>query len=213
MRRIFLTLIILIFLSGLTLAQDPGDPSPEFLYRDDHHLFLVEGYTGETTEIPFESNKRDKIEWSPTGQFLLVQTYEEDTYSRYCINLYAFEEQAWVYDEPISCGVSGTLFSKDGNLLVFSTADEKDAHLFMHNLTTQSTEQLYETIAQSKISPHGISSLAWSPSERFLLFESYTQIMGGTNNTLIVMGKETHDYFTQRTQLILCVLLSKLVRG
>lgn len=195
MRRIFLTLIILVLLYGLSLAQDPGDPSPEFLYRDDHHLFLVQGYTGETAKIPFESNKRDKIEWSPDGQFLLVQTYEENTYSRYCINLYDFEEQEWVYNEPISCGVSGTLFYKDGNRLVFSTADEKDAWLYIHNLSTQSTVQLYETKSDSELMPHGVGSLAWSPSKRFLLFESYTQIMGGTLNTLIVRNMETGDYF------------------
>lgn len=77
-------------------------PAPEFLLRQDNQLLLINGYTGDTTPVPLELEDRDKVEWSPDGTYLLVETPDGDTH-RECINLYDVSKNSWIQSDTISC--------------------------------------------------------------------------------------------------------------
>lgn len=107
-----LTLIVLcLFPTTPVQAQDESSqPAPQFLYRDDTRLILVDGYTGETTELPFEVTNYDRFVWSPDGLYLMTRLHNEENRA-YCLNLYDVDALEWLYDEPISCSAGEAVFT------------------------------------------------------------------------------------------------------
>lgn len=191
-RLIVLNCLFLLFLILPVAAQDE-QPAPQFLYRNENHLILVNGYTGEATELPFDVTERDRFTWSPDGKYLLSQLRDGETY-RYCLNLYDVDKQDWLYPEPISCSVEEAIFSVDGTTIVYSTNDETNGVLWLYNLEAETSQELYRTTDGDNLYPSGITGFRWSPTSRFLTFISYTAIMGGTLNGLVVMNVETQTY-------------------
>jgi dipeptidyl aminopeptidase/acylaminoacyl peptidase len=192
--RTFLFLLISLFLSSiLVIAEDDDEPpAPELLYRDGDSLILVNGYTGETTEILSDLAERDTFTWSPDGRYLLAFLQDGDSY-QYCINLYEVDLREWLYPEAISCGVNEAEFSSDGTTIIFSSSDETTAILWRFLLEDESKQELYRT-SDDRPNSVGISSITWSPTEKYLTFEPFYWIMGGTLNFFVVMDAETFTY-------------------
>lgn len=186
--------LLLVFLP--ITAQDELYP-PQFLYRDENHLILVNGYTGETTELQIELTDRDYFEWSPDGRYLLALLHEGEDFG-HCLNLYDVDLEVWVYDEPIECNadVRNVVFSRDATHIAYSTNDGINGALWMYSLADETSEELYRTTDGREIDPDGISHIEWSPTEAYLTFVKYHSVSGGTFNTLVVMNSESHDYFT-----------------
>jgi WD40 repeat protein len=189
-----LRLIMVICLSSLFLllpvtAQD-GPPAPQFLYRNENRLILLNGYTGEMTELPIEVTDRDRFTWSPDGKYLLLRRRDAETWHE-CINLYDVDALEWVYAEPIACEVQDVVFSVDSTQLVYSTSDDINAILWLYNLNDKTQQEIYRTFDGDELRPSGISGIEWSPTAKYLTFEDYSWIMGGTLNSFIVMNSET----------------------
>ena len=86
MKKLFLLIGFVLFGVSIVLAQDDV-PAPQFLYRNGNHLVLLDGYTGEASELPFEVVEQDRFEWSPDGRYILaLQNRDSATYT-YCLNL------------------------------------------------------------------------------------------------------------------------------
>jgi dipeptidyl aminopeptidase/acylaminoacyl peptidase len=181
----------LLFMPALTTAQEDA---PQFLYRDENHLVLLNAYTGEAITLPFEVTERDHFTWSPDGQYLLVQLQDLEHYG-FCLNLYDVDTLAWVYVEPISCAVQGALFSQDNTHIVYAVNNETNGILWLYSLADGQREELYRTTEGDDLNSAGISEIWWSPHETYLTFVRYEWIMGGTLNTLVVMDFATQDFF------------------
>lgn len=193
--KIILIGVCLVFATLLTAAQDEP-PAPQYLYRDGNHLILVNGYTGEMTQLPIEVGELDRFRWSSDGRYLLAFIREEGRFG-FCFNLYDVDILAWVYDEPISCGVQTTLFTMDMTQLYFGTSNEDStASLWQFDLANETREELYRTFEGTFTFPDGMSSLEFSPMGTYLTFIHYHQISGGTLNRLVVMNVESRDFFT-----------------
>lgn len=195
----FYYLWALLFLSTWTVITVPTTakvlsqedvPAPQFLYRDDDRLILLDGYTGEPTPLAIEVSPGDRFGWSPDGQFLIswLQDFETETP---CLNLYKVDEQAWLSDDPIACPVERIRFFDDGQQLFYVTPDEYNATLWRYNLTEGSKQELYRTTGGDSPNDTGISSLIMSPTGAYLTFEVYDWIMGGTRNSLVIMNMST----------------------
>ncbi len=190
---LFVTLIMLILTQLITNAQDEP-PAPQFLYRNDNHLVLLNGYTGTTSTLPIEVNEKDYFIWSPDGQYLMARLYQGKN-NDYCLNLYDVDKQKWVDDKPISCNAIYYVFTKDGSQLYYLTNDKTGGRLWKYNIPDKVSLDIYETTKGEDYSD-GISELNWSPTETYLTFEDYHAIMGGTLNSLIIMNVETEKYST-----------------
>ncbi len=183
--------LIAVCLWLMTISVSAQDaPAPEFLYRDANRLVLLDGYTGEKTELPLEVTKHDQIEWSPDGRYLVIRLDEDpsDTNFNFCLNLYDVDRREWFSSEPISCAVQGVAFFSDSQRLVYTTTDQINATLWLYSLESGSSQELYQTTDGNELMPSGISDLKFSPTERYLTFVDYTAIMGGTLNTLGLMS-------------------------
>ncbi|MBZ0304422.1 MAG: hypothetical protein K8J31_32095 [Anaerolineae bacterium] len=172
-------------------AQD--EPPPQFLYRDENRLVLVNGYTGETAELPIEVADQDHFDWSPDGQYLLARLQEETTDS-YCLNLYDVDAQEWVYGEPISCGVPEAIFSPESTHIVYETNDGTNLMVRLYSIENETSQELYRTIQEIEQMSKGIEQFTWSPTGAYLTFIDYTWIMGGTLNALVVLNVENGNY-------------------
>src|SRR5688500_2436378 len=107
---LLLFLVVLLFVvSGLAYAQDEEAPPPEFLYRDENNLILVNGYTGERVELLNNLSEQDRFIWSLDGQYLLALQQDGNSY-RYCLNVFEVDTRQWQYSEAIACGVESALF-------------------------------------------------------------------------------------------------------
>ncbi len=194
--RYRLTLLLiglcLLFLPVFVAAQDEP-PAPTFLYREENRLLLLDGYTGETTELPFEVAAQDRFEWSPDGKYLLARFRNDEDYS-YCLNLYEIGIQKWISDEGISCDAQGAKFSSDGTQLIYSTIDGDNAVLWQYSPEDEQSHEIYRTTEGSELRPNGIDDFQWSPTETYFTFIHYYQIMGGTLNNLVVMNMETMSH-------------------
>jgi hypothetical protein len=188
-------LISLFLLPAALITGQENPPAPQFLYRNENHLALINGYTGETTELPFEVTDRDRFAWSPDGQYLLARLQEADKYT-YCLNLYNVDAQEWVYNESLACAVGDVSFSSDGAQLLYVTIAENNSILWLRDLETELTQELYRTTGGSPNFEAGISDFDWSPTGKYLTFEDYRWIMGGTLNGFIVMNMENQTYIT-----------------
>jgi hypothetical protein len=93
----FLVGIVSLLMLLPATAQDELHP-PQFLYRDENRLILLNGYTGEATELSMEVADRDRFEWSPDGRYLLARLLNDED-SRYCLNLYDVDLDVWVYNQ------------------------------------------------------------------------------------------------------------------
>lgn len=191
--RIVLPIILCLLTATLVTAQE--QPAPQFLYRDGDHLVLVNGYTGETTQLPFLVKKQDRFSWSPDGKYILARLSENDTFT-YCLNLYDVDKQEWLYQKPISCAVGSDIFSDDGTQIYYSAQDGDNGVVWLYTLKDEKRRELYRTTDGNNISPSGISGFKWSPTRTYLTFEDYHQIMGGTLNGLVVMNAKTEHYMT-----------------
>jgi Tol biopolymer transport system component len=198
--RLSITLLVsfcLLFITMPAAAQDANPPAPQFLYRDENHLVLLDGYTGEATQLPFEVTKSDQFSWSPDGKYLLSRLHDGEN-NGYCLNLYDVDAQKWLYAKPISCAVGEAIFSSDGSQIIYvsEASDENNAVLWSYSLADKKGQELYRSTEGNNISPDSISSLRWSPTETYLTFEPYHQILGGTINFFEVMNSKSHEHFT-----------------
>lgn len=178
-----------------TSAQQDGAPAPQLLYRSENRLVLLDGYTGETTELPLEISDQDVFTWSPDGQYLLTQLRDAET-SLFCINLFDVDMMTWIYEESISCSAFyGTVFSGDGIQIIYASDDGDNGSLWLFDLETETSQELYRTTEGYELNPEGISEIRWSPTESYLTFVASRWIMGGTLNWFVVMDMESKDYF------------------
>ena len=175
----------------LTTAQQDEPPAPQFLYRDGNRLILVDGYTGDTTELPIEIAERDRFSWSPDGRYLVADLDEGG-----CLNLYDVDALAWAYDEPIACSVENTVFFADGMHIVYSTSDEINGVLWLYSLADETSKELYRTTEGNETYSSNISNIQWSPTETYLTFIDYHVIAGGSVNTFVVMNAQSQDSIT-----------------
>ncbi len=193
----WLVLSLMVFgllLTGvLAIAQD-DPPAPQFLVRSDNRLLLVDGYTGEATELPFVVREFDQFEWSPDGRYVLARLHEGEAGK--CLNLFDINAWDWLYEEPISCAVGTVTFSPDDTQVLYTSIDGDNEVLWLHSLVDQSNQELHRTTDGEPNREAGLWSFQWSPTEDYLTFVSYKWIMGGTLNTFVVMNAETGDYVT-----------------
>ncbi|MCA9906422.1 MAG: hypothetical protein KC547_21350, partial [Anaerolineae bacterium] len=183
-----------ILLTTVFVRAQDALPAPQFLFRRDDRLILLDGYTGETSELPFTVTALDRFTWSPDGRYLLAQLYEDRGVS--CLNLYDVDTFTWVYEQPVSCDAVESIFYPDGTHLVYSTSDGINATLWLFDLADATSQQLYITPTGSELHRSGIDQLTWSPTESYLTFIDYNKIGGGTDNSLIVMNATHHTYIT-----------------
>ncbi|HEX2907558.1 MAG TPA: hypothetical protein VHO69_11890 [Phototrophicaceae bacterium] len=185
-------LILCLLLSLPAAAQD--EPAPQFLYRDENHLVLLNGYTGAATELPIEVTEQDHFAWSPDGRYLLARIH--DANDSPCLNLYDVDKLAWVYEEPISCDVWEAVFSSDSTRIAYAANGDTNGALWLYNIADESHQELYRTTNGNEANPSGIQTMRWSPTKTYLTFESFHWIMGGTINFLEVLNIETGHYFS-----------------
>jgi Tol biopolymer transport system component len=195
--RVISLIAVSLWLLTISVSAQ-NDPAPEFLYRDGNRLVLLNGYTGEKTELPLEVTRYDQIEWSPDGRYLVTRLDEDpsDTNFIFCLNLYDVDRREWFSSEPISCAVQGVAFFSDSKRLLYTTTDQINATLWLYSLESGSRQELYRTTDGNELMPSGISDLRLSPKERYLSFVDYTEIMGGTINEFVVMNTAEQDYVT-----------------
>ncbi len=191
-----LLLIGLYVLLSATFALAQDAPAPQFLYRDENHLVLLNGYTGEATELPLVVTDQDRFAWSPDGQYLLARLQDSEHDGYFCLNLYDVDGQKWLYNQPISCSVGEAIFSGDGTRIYYVTTDETSATLWRYNMDNKTTRELYYADGGDTIHEVGISDIRWSPTKTYLTFVSYRWIMGGTLNTFVVVNAETEHHTT-----------------
>jgi Tol biopolymer transport system component len=164
------------------------------LYRDENHLVLLDGYSGDATQLSFEVTKSDQFSWSPDGKYLLSRLHEgDDNTLTYCLNLYDVDAQKWAYPKPISCTVNEALFNADGSEIVYTTDTGTNGLLWRYTLADKKSQKLYQTTEGDNFSPMGISGVQWSPTETYLTFIHYRQILGGTLNFFVVLNIESQD--------------------
>ncbi len=187
--------ILLILLSSfLHVVVTQGEPSaPQFLLRQGNDLILIDGYTGETINIPVDLSEQDRIEWSPDGTYLIIETYTEDTFHP-CINLYDVDMSEWLSSEPIACAVKNALLYENDTQLVYITTDYANDALWHFDLNSGLTEKLYETTTGDEIYNDGISNLEWSPYGNYLILRLFESSMSGGHSSLLVMNIDTYDY-------------------
>lgn len=186
-------LFLITFIWLPTISAQEEDPAPQFLYRDEDHLVLVNGYTAETTELPFEVTNRDRFAWSPNGQYLLTRLFDNEDNS-YCLNLYIINTQAWLYDEPISCSVQDAIFSPDGSQVVYDSNDGANGLAWLYSIEQETSEELYRTTWGAENLSAGVYGFLWSPTHKYLTFIQYSWIMGGTLNNFIIFNIESGNY-------------------
>jgi WD40 repeat protein len=191
LQRFALFCLIPLLIALPVSAQD--EPAPEFLYRDENRLVLVNGYTGETTELPIEVANRDRFAWSPNGQYLLTRLYDNEGNS-YCLNLYNVDTQAWLYDEPISCAVQDAIFSPDGTQLVYEFNDGANGVAWLYGIEAETSQELYRTTWGTENLSAGVYGFLWSPIHKYLTFIQYSWIMGGTLNNFFIFNIESGNY-------------------
>ncbi|MCB9457679.1 MAG: hypothetical protein H6671_16975 [Anaerolineaceae bacterium] len=195
---IFLISLCPLLMSRPAYTQDEA-PAPQFLFRDGNHLVLVNGYTGETSQLPFAVSDNDYFSWSLDGRYLLARFHEVDgpAYQTYCLNLYDVDALAWLYDEPLACAVEGVALSPNNTRLVYATTDGLNGTLWLYNLADEMTQELYRTTdGVEPLYPSGVSNMQWSPAETYLTFVDYDQILGGSINTFVVMNVQDRAYIT-----------------
>ncbi len=190
-------LIGLYVLLSATFALAQDVPAPQFLYRDENHLVLLNGYTGEATELPLVVTDGDYFTWSPDGRYLLALLDEPKTPGMdYCLNLYDVDVQKWLYDKPISCAVSDVIFSRDNKQLFYASEIDSNGVLWIYNLNDKKSRELYQTEGGDDFYRAGIGNLQWSPSMTYLTFGSSIEIMGGSLNSLVIMNVENEHFIS-----------------
>jgi|GEM_PF-1504124 len=193
---IALSIILYPLLIGqTTTAQYDGEPAPQLLYRAENRLVLLDGYTGEATELPLEITERDRFSWSPDGRYLLAKIAQEE-FGQFCLNLYEVDVEAWLYEDPISCGVQTAIFSNDSDRIIFVKDDENTESIMMFRVEAKVSEELYVNSSEDSEDRSDISRLIWSPTGSYLTFVSYHIIMGGSLNYFVVLNVETQERFT-----------------
>lgn len=146
--RTSFTILVILLLSAPITAQEE-QPAPQFLYRDDNRLILLDGYTGETTELTIEVSDGDRFEWSPDWRYLLTFLYKGG-YSRFCMNLYDVDAQMWLHEKPISCGVTEAIFSDQGIDLIYVSDDEYNAVLWQYTIGGETKRDFIELKVELK---------------------------------------------------------------
>lgn len=192
---IFLISLCPLLMSRPAYTQDEA-PAPQFLFRDGNHLVLVNGYTGETSQLPFAVSDNDYFSWSPDGKYLQVLSREDSADYTFCLNLYDVDALAWLYDEPLACAVKWAIFSLDSTRLVYITTDGLNGALWLYNLADETTQEIYQAESRNKINRAGIGGMQWSPAETYLTFEVQDWVMGGSLNRLVVMNVADRTSFT-----------------
>ena len=161
-RHIFI--IIGLFIGFLVMpmysfAQETP-PAPQFLYRSDNHLILLDGYTGKSTILPIKITNGDHFTWSPDGKYLLAQLNDGKNI-RFCLNLYEIDNQQWIQDKPISCDVQDFIFTSEGSQIYYSSNGETKGVLWRYNIPDKTNQELYQTDTTANYSD-GIHELKWS---------------------------------------------------
>lgn len=194
MRLLPIALLIglVLLLTMPALAQD-DIPAPQFLYRGENQLLLVDGFADEIYELPIEVSERDGFEWSPDGRFLLASLYEDEILT-YCLNLFDVDAQTWLYEEPIACNAFNPMFTADSEQFIYITEDGHNEVLWSHSLADRTNSELYRTTDGHDIYETGISELDWSPTKKYLTFIDFRWIMGGTLNTLVIMDAKSRNF-------------------
>lgn len=188
--------VVFFFLSMLPATAQDEAPPPQFLYRDENRLILVNGETGDWRQLPhIEATDWDHYEWSPNGEYLLALLGNSENYLK-CINLYDVDTQVWLYDEPIACNVEDAALSNDDTQLAYATSDRENGKLWLHTFNDSQTEELYRTSGGSRNYRTGINSIAWSPEDSYLTSVSYEMRAGGPENTLAIMHLRQGSHYT-----------------
>lgn len=191
--RRLLTLVLVVFciflMTALTSAQDKP-PAPQFLYRSGDHLVLLNGYTGESSQLPITISDQDHFDWSPDGKYLVTRLHTSD-YSIYCLDLYDVDKRVWVLDKPISCAAGEAIFSGDNSRIYYSTNEQNNGAVWVYRLQDKTSRQLYQTTEGNDLRPAGVDGLYWSPTKAYLTFVEYNWIMGGTLNSFEIMNAAT----------------------
>jgi hypothetical protein len=195
MYRLFPVLLILL-LSTLITAQEE-QPAPQFLYRDDNRLILLDGYTGETTELSIEVGEDDIFYWLPNGKYL-VALFAEGNKFQYCLNLYNVDNLTWLHDKPVACEINSVRFSADSKQIVYVAPENYNETLWRYNIEDEVKEILYRTTDGNKTNPMSIVNVVWSPTQKYLTFTPYADSSSeeGADYSFVVMDFDTQDYFT-----------------
>jgi WD40 repeat protein len=188
----FLGILLVLMLTPLWIMAQDQPPAPQFLYINENHLILLNGYTGQTTILPINITAGDHFTWSPNGKYIVANLASENT-SYFCLNLYDVDQQKWIQDKPISCEVHDFIFTNDGSALYYAFDNETNGILQKYSVKDKTSRELYRTDNGTGAS-NGVSELKWSTTETYLTFEDYHWIMGGTLNTFIIMNVETEKY-------------------
>lgn len=157
---------------------------------------MLNGYTGEETELAIDASDQDFFQWSPDGQYLLTLLHDSKNPPYYCLNLYDVDMQLWLYKKPLSCNVLSATYAFDSTKIIYTSSHENNMVLELHNIEDETNRELYRTIEGNETSPEGISGIQWSSTGKYLTLVHSRQILGGTLNSFIVMNIETQDYFT-----------------
>ncbi|QPC84233.1 hypothetical protein G4Y79_07630 [Phototrophicus methaneseepsis] len=194
----FITLLLLfLFMINPAYAQlyDADDPAPQFLYRDDDQLIMVNGYTGETSTLDIDITDQDFFSWTPDGTYLF-SAHHQGNNNVSCINFYDVDTETWLYDEPVSCDVDvrEIEYAADGATLAYSTVDDSGGSLWLHDLENGTDKELYRAEGEG-LNDAGISTIQWSPTGAYLTFIHHNWIMGGTLNNFVVLKMDSGDHF------------------
>ncbi len=197
-RRLFPLLIVLLITPFTLTAQEDAHP-PQFLYRDGDQLVLislVEGGTSATSALPnITAQRGDRFVWSPNGDYLAGILLVTESFTG-CLNLYSMGELDWVYTEPIACGVEEFIFTPDASQLIYSVRHETSGEWRIFTLSTRHDEALYATEpTESQTTSTYVCCANWSPSGKYFYFEDRFQIMGGSNNYLVMMDFTTRETY------------------
>ncbi|MBL8166092.1 MAG: hypothetical protein JNJ61_29185 [Anaerolineae bacterium] len=191
---VLLTVVVLLLSTALTTAQNTP-PAPQFLYRNENRLILVNGNTGETVELSIEVATQDRFTWSPDGRYLLAQISEGEN-GGYCLNLYDVDAESWLYSETIACSIEDVLFSSDTVHIAYTTSDRINETLWLFSLVDKTSQKLFQTTGGTATYPDEIIKLSWSPANQYLSFISATQILSGPHTVLNVINIESLNYTT-----------------
>lgn len=192
-------LLIVLLITPFTLtAQEDAHP-PQFLYRDGDQLVLVslvESGTSATSALPnITAQRDDRFVWSPNGDYLAGILVTESFTG--CLKLYSMADLNWVYDEPIACDVEEITFTLDSTQIIYSVRHETRGEWRIFTLSTGNDELLYATEpTEGPTTSTFVCCTEWSPSGKYFYFEVRYQIMGGSNNYLVMMDFATRETYS-----------------
>ena len=179
-------------------TETPENNSPQFLYRNGQNLILVNAETDDAQTLPgIVAGEKDHFEWSPDGQFVVIQTVANHELNPYCLNIYSMVERKMIYDKPLACEIEDAAISHNSAQIAYSTRsnDDTNAALWLHSLSSGTTARIYDTTGVYPTEPNGVVDIRWSPNDHYVSFISQERINSGWNNDLHILNPQSlHEY-------------------